>query len=86
MKGEVKRKFSPTTGGGGFTRHPAPRLTFSEEGFSAVTLAMLMRAATTSQVSFNVSQAELRLSVNHDSIGDFWTSQAYSFVGLSEGA
>jgi hypothetical protein len=23
--------------------------------------------------------------VNHDSIGDFWTRQAYSFVGLSEG-
>ena len=54
MKEEVKRKFSPTTGGGGFTRHPAPSLTFSEEGFSAVSLTMLMWAATTSQVSFDV--------------------------------
>jgi hypothetical protein len=47
MKGEVKRKFSPTTGGGGFTRHPAPSLTFSEEGFSAVSWTMLIWVATT---------------------------------------
>jgi hypothetical protein len=46
MKGEVKGKFSPTTGGGGFTRHPAPNLTFSEEGFSAVSRTMLMWVAT----------------------------------------
>jgi hypothetical protein len=47
MKGEVKRKFSPPTGGGGFTRHPAPSLTFSEEGFSAVSWTMLIWVATT---------------------------------------
>jgi hypothetical protein len=46
MKGEVKRKFSPTTGGGGFTRHPAPSLTFLRMGFSAVSRTMLMVATT----------------------------------------
>ena len=46
---------------------------------------MVIWVATTFPFSCDV-QADLRLSVNHDSIGDFWTSQAYSFVGLSEGA
>ena len=85
MKGEVKRNVSPTTGGGGFTRHPAPNtLLFRRRGFSAVSRTRLIWVAKTSLVL--VTCASRSAVVNHDSIGDFWASQAYSFVGLSEGA